>query len=174
MRRCLGLPQFEEVWVMPSGDRRDKAIPAENHDRLAMLQIIKTESFARDPRLHISSFELGMPQPTNTFDTLRALRRQFPHDDFWFAFGRDSYVSMPAWPHGTELQQQLPMVLFGDADGKIPEQPNIIYIVLPGRFSDMSATQVRRALADGTSLTGLVSDPIARYLQRFTSGSLFR
>src|SRR5688500_12607443 len=78
LRRCLSLPQFDEVWAMPSGDRLDKTIPAEDEDRLAMLEIVKTERFANNPRLHVSAFELELPQPTNTFDTLHWLRAQFP------------------------------------------------------------------------------------------------
>jgi nicotinate (nicotinamide) nucleotide adenylyltransferase len=174
LRQCLGLPGFDEIWAMPSGDRLDKTIPAEDKHRLAMLAIVKAERLANDPRLHISSFELEMSQPTSTFGTLHSLRTKFPQYDFWFAFGRDSYFTMPSWPHGAELRRSLSMVLFGDPDGPIPEGSNIVYVVLPSTFSQMSATQARQALASGENLSSLVSKPIARYLQRFTSESLFQ
>lgn len=168
--RCLQLPGFDEVWVMPSGDRLDKTIPLHDDARLALLEIVKSERFADDPRLHISRFEMDTPGLTNTFDTWHALRQQSPEYDFWFVFGRDSYRTMPAWPHGDELRRVLSMVIFGDDAGEIPQAPNVQYVVLDAGLANVSATQVRTALAQGQPITRLVSAPVAGYLQRFTSG----
>jgi nicotinic acid mononucleotide adenylyltransferase len=34
---CLDMKDFDEVWVMPSGDRADKVIAIQDEDRLKML-----------------------------------------------------------------------------------------------------------------------------------------
>lgn len=164
--RCLGLPEFDEVWLLPSGDRLDKTIALSDVDRLALLDIIVNERFEKNPRLRISSLELDLPRPTNTFATWQALRQRFPGLDFWFALGRDSYSAMPTWEHGVELRQTLSMVVFGDRTTSPPIEKNVRYITLGPEFSDMSATQVRRALATDKSIEGLVSQPIADYLYR--------
>ena len=56
---CLEMPQFDEIWLMPSGDRLDKSIDSEDRDRLQMLEIVKSERFGDNPRLHVSDFDRG-------------------------------------------------------------------------------------------------------------------
>lgn len=163
--RCLDLPSFDEVWLMPSGDRMDKTIPASDKDRLAMLELVRTESFASNPRLHVSRFELDLPRPTATYDTWHALRAAYPGTDFWFVFGRDSYVTMPDWPNGNDLRHGLSMVIFGDETGEKPSAKNVLYMALDADFSNISSTQARRALANNTKLTDIVSRSVARYMQ---------
>lgn len=48
---CLQHPTFDEVWVMPSGERADKDITVEAEDRIAMLEAVKSDVFAGDERL---------------------------------------------------------------------------------------------------------------------------
>ena len=153
-------------WVMPSGDRLDKTIAQDDEDRMRMLEIIKTERFADSPRLQISDFELKLPRPTKTSSTVPALAKRFPNADFWFALGRDSYLSMPDWPDGHELQKNLRMVIFYSGLGAIITAGNVTTADLGTEYSDISSTKVRQALAAGQSLEDLVSEPIANYLTR--------
>jgi nicotinate-nucleotide adenylyltransferase len=161
---CLALQQFDEVWVMPSGDRLDKTIAVDDQARLEMLAIVHGQRFGHDPRLRISDVELHMPRPTNTYDTLRALSERFPDYDFSFAFGRDSYTTMPMWPHGDELRQQLSMVILGDDTATPPAAPNVHYVALDEAYSKLSSSRVRDAIAHGRDISGMVSESIARYL----------
>lgn len=160
----LDLPQFDEVWVMPSGDRLDKDMTARDGDRLAMLRIVG-EQIQSNSRLQISDFELRMPRPSQTFQTVEALERAFPAVEFWFAYGPDSYMSMPGWPHGTELQQKLKVVIFSSGGPAISTLCETIRLHIPDRFGDTSSTQARRLVSDGVLLKKVVSDPVARYIR---------
>ncbi|HTH72593.1 MAG TPA: nicotinate-nicotinamide nucleotide adenylyltransferase [Candidatus Pristimantibacillus sp.] len=161
IRACLAMPEFTEVWLLPSGDRLDKEVAMDGHQRLAMLELVKQADFASDPRLVISDFELSLPRPTQTYQTVAALKDTFPEIDFWFVYGADSYLSMPDWPHGAELQRSLRMLVFGSLARTLPA--NVHYIKID-EYADVSSTQARAALARGDSLDGLVSPAVARYL----------
>ncbi len=160
---CLSLPGFDEVWIMPSGDRADKNIAMSDQDRLRMMEIIKAERFDHDPRLCVSDFELGLPHPTQTYKTVHALTTRFAGTDFWFAYGVDAYKSMPDWPHGAALRRGLRMIVFGEHSIPLVDH-NHMYMHFGGEYADLSSTQARSALAAGRSLDGIVSSPIQKYL----------
>ena len=161
VRVCLALPEFDEVWTMPSGDRLDKQVAFRDAARMDMLRLARAASFANDPRLVVSDFELKLPRPSQTYSTVEALREAFPHAEFTFVFGADSYESMPSWPRGAELQESLSMVVFGSARRNLPANVRYIQII---EYADISSTQARAALAKGKSLAGMVSPAIADYL----------
>ncbi len=148
---------------MPSADRLDKRITLGSRRRIAMLNLMHATTFANNPRLKVSDFELRLPVPGSTYQTFAMLRSTFPDTTFWFAFGMDAYRSMPEWPHGLKLQQKLPMVLFGS--GPLPANTaRLRYIQLDDAFADMSSTRVRSTLAAGEPIDAMVSPPIAAYL----------
>lgn len=166
MTALLRMPQFDEVWVMPSGDRIDKDMTARDKDRLAMLGLIHAHRFSNDPRLQISDFELKMPRPSQTYQTVEALQATFPDTEFWFAYGPDSYVSMPSWPHGTKLQQTLKVVLFSSGGPAAPAKGTLIRLHISDKFGDISSTKARRLATTGLVPTSMVSEPIARYIAK--------
>ena len=162
--RCLALPDFSEVWIMPSGDRIDKTIAsASDQQRLDMLQVVRDKVFAGDPRLMITDFELRLPRPSATHATIAALEAAYPSIQFWFVFGADSYASMPNWPQGAELQKHLTrLVLFDRGDTRSIAHPSALHIALPHELRDISSTAARQA-ADPKRYVGA---PVYQYIRR--------
>lgn len=163
---CLKLPQFDEVWVMPSGDRLDKTIAATDNDRIKMLEVIKRENFGSDPRLAITDFELRLPRPTKTSRTFPLLKDEYPGTEFWLALGRDSYMSMPEWPDGRALQQALKMVVFYSGGDTLSDVDNVMTVQLPDALSDTSSSHARQAIAGGSYADTGVSQPVLGYIKQ--------
>jgi nicotinate-nucleotide adenylyltransferase len=163
---CLLLPQFDEVWVMPSGDRLDKTIAATDKDRLNMLEIVIGAKSAAEPRLKLSDFELRLPRPTQTSQTFPMLARAFPDTEFWLAVGRDSYLSMPEWPDGKSLQRTLRLVVFYSGDAAGLDASNVTAVQLPQAVSDVSSTVARRSIAAGSHADVGVSQPVLDYIKQ--------
>lgn len=139
---CLAKQGFDQVWLMPSGERLDKQPEATDAQRLDMLRIIKTSAFDNDHRLVVSDFELRLPRPSQTSKTVSALQRAYPHTDFWFAFGEDAYRDIPNWPGGAELK-------------------NLKTIIFP-RTADVSSTAARTSIAAGQNK--FVTQPVLDYI----------
>lgn len=163
---CLESDEFDEVWVMPSGKRLDKPGMQDDKTRLEMLNIVRSESFGSDPRLIVSDFETKLPQPNQTFDTVRALRRAFRDRNFWFVFGADSYNTMDTWEGGDELKRSLGMLLVARAGEVMPaEGGNIKHLKIPDIDQHtISSTKAREALVAGATAEGYVSKAISSYL----------
>lgn len=161
---ALGMDEFDEVWVMPSGDRPDKTIALTDGDRLKMLELIHVENFAANPRLKISDFELRLPRPTQTSHTFEELKDRYPDIEFWFGLGRDSYVTMPEWPDGESLRGQLQMIVFGSGHGPEVKAKNVTVYDIGANYADVSSSEVRRRLREGEKIDGLVSPAVQKYL----------
>ncbi len=167
IRLCLALPQFDEVWLMPCRERADKAMSATDQERLEMIQLVKSKSFANEPRLRVTSFELGLPLPTKTYLTAKALEAKYPNVEFWWALGTDAFLSMPhSWEHGARLQKTMKLLVF-NCDGEVEiHQPNVTLLRLPLSLTQVSSTLARRAIAKGEPPDGIVSGPILDYAKR--------
>lgn len=164
METCLNLPDFDEVWVMPSGEREDKQMSASDEHRLNMLEFVKSEIFEDDPRLKISDFELRLPRPTETINTIGRLLNKYSNVEFWFAFGVDAYEDMRGWLGGVILESELNMIIF-ERDGiKPPNRDGIIDISLP-ECDSISSTRVREALASGELISDLVCSGVEKYIR---------
>ncbi len=161
---ALAMPEFDEVWVMPSGDRPDKTITLTDEDRIRMLERVKAKNFGGDPRLVISNFELRLPRPTQTSYTFEALKQKFPGSEFWFGLGRDSYITMPEWPDGGSLRDQLDMVVFCSGDGPDVKAPNVTVRDIGTDYAEVSSSEVRQRLHEGEKIDGLVSPAVQDYL----------
>lgn len=166
IRACLALSGFDAVWVMPSGDRRDKSMTASDTDRLAMLGLMKRGRFHSDPRLIISDFELRLQRPTATYQTVAALQQAYPEAVFWFALGADSYESMitPAWEHGEELRQSLNIIVVGRIGMTLPGRRGLLALPVD-THEGISSTVARARISSRRSAKGIVSEPVHRYIR---------
>lgn len=162
---CLAMPGFDEVWVMPSGDRADKCLSNTKEHRLAMLETMKQQEFHNDSRLKITDFELQLPQPTQTIRTVGALALAHPDTRFWFVFGADSYASMPEWEYGTILQKQLPVMLLPRPGSELPGQSDTIkHLPSVTEAVAISSTEARAAAAEQRDLAPFVSCAVQKFI----------
>ena len=161
---CVALPDFDELWLMPSGDRFDKHIANSDTDRLGMLRAVHHHTFDGHPRLAVSDFELRLPQPSATYKTKTALESMYSDTQFTFIFGRDAYVAMPSWPHGQELQTTLQMLIITSGVGPDIAAPNVRLLAIANRFQNASSTYVRQRAAEGKPFDHLVSKSVRDYI----------
>ena len=167
VRTLLDDPSFDEVWVMPSGERKDKPHTTNLARRMAMLATMCSEQFAGESRLRVSEFEARLPQPTETCNTVRALERAHADTRFWFVFGADSVGTMHTWREGERLLAELPMIVVPRHGYEIPPAARWVQELpdLDIFEQDISSTQVRQRVAEGKSFDSLVGDGVARFIQ---------
>lgn len=144
------------------------ALGASAAQRLDMLRI----AIADETAMEASSIEIERDGPTYTIDTLRALPagRQY----FWI-LGADQLANFCSWKEWREIAAlaQLAVAARPGADLNPPVmlQERLHELgrklhVLPMPPTDLSATQIRRRIADGVSVKGLLHPGVAQYIQR--------
>ncbi len=95
----------DEIWLMPSGDRKDKTMHVESNHCLAMAHLLAEEvRTAFGPGIVISSIETERTIPTATINTLRELRSSFPDHEFHFIISSELVPDIRNhWEEGEEL-----------------------------------------------------------------------
>lgn len=162
----MQLNGYDEVWLVPSGDRTDKTMSLPHADRLALLKIV-CDTFASHTRpLRLIQDELLRTVPTETYDTYKAFIARHPTIKFWFVFGTDSYATIRQWYNGDYLAEHLPVLLIERA-AKVPSPSKHVRFLrpLPAPLCHISSTQVREALTQSRPYTHLVSPEVATYLE---------
>ena len=147
------------------------------------------QAVAGIPGLIVDDRELRRPGPSYTIDTLRSLRREYgPQRPLCFAMGSDAFRGLPQWHRWESLVEVAHLVVTtrgGDPGGALPEAlaawlgprraqaPHELRTAPAGRVwfhavsrLEISATGVRRLLAQGRSARGLMPDGVWEKLSR--------
>lgn len=165
VRACLERPDFDEVWIMPSGDRTDKDFDATHEDRINMLTLMTREAFPDDPRLKICEIEFELPQPTQTWRTITELRRRYEDSRMWYVYGVDAYYDMPKWDDGDRIQNESDMLLVARNGTPIPEVGNVKSLEVEASVGHISSTEIRQRIVDDQPLASWVCSTVAKYIK---------
>ena len=167
---------LSELRLIPAGlppHRERPATPA-----AVRLDLVR-RAVADDPNVTVDERELRRSGPSYTFDTLTEIRAEAPDAALCLIVGRDSFYSLPAWYRWRELAdlahivvterpgaaRQVPEVLARWAEGRRVATPEALraapaggLLMVPVTPLDISATGIRRALANGRSIRGLMPE----------------
>ena len=145
--------------------------PAER--RVEMLRL----AIAGRPGFELSLIEINRPGPSYTVDTVKELRSKTgTGDEYYFILGRDSLSQLPHWKEPNRIIQLCRLVSVPRPGSKLPDFKELETLI-PGLSSclvlldkpeiDVSATQIRKRVAEGLSISGLVSEAVAEYIKQY-------
>ncbi len=142
---------------------------ASGEHRLAMCRL----AAEGHPQLQVSDLELTREGASFTVDTLTALCQQYPDTQWYLITGADMFVTLRTWyrfediarmavlctipREGTDTTRLNAYAAELTADG-------IACYVAPNPVAPVSSTEIRRRVAAGESLAGLVPDGVAQYM----------
>ena len=172
-RRAMDEAGLDRVLFIPAGSPRLKSaepMAAPGH-RLAMLRLA-TEGIAG---FSVSDMELGRSGPTKTVETLRRLRLDYGEDtELIFILGLDVLARFDQWvdPHLVVEQARLlavsrPGHTGFDWQGFYERCPYAVGRVdcIDSAAIDISASELRRRIASGAPVGGLVPEKVERYIR---------
>ncbi|HET9346408.1 MAG TPA: nicotinate-nucleotide adenylyltransferase [Candidatus Limnocylindrales bacterium] len=172
-RRELGL---DEVLLVPAASPPHKVgVPtAPADDRLAMVEL----AVANEPGLVASRIELDRPGPSWTVDTLTALladARAAGRDvALTLILSADAFAGLATWHEPARLLRLARVAVAprpGHPSPSLHLLPDTLRdlagdtVFLAGPNLDISATDIRRRVAAGLPVDGLVAPAVARYIE---------
>jgi nicotinate-nucleotide adenylyltransferase len=125
---------------------------------------------AGNPLLSVESIELELAAPSYTVRTLRALAAREPGNRLTLLLGADAARDLPAWFEVEALPALADVVVFGRPGTPVPDLP-VIGRAIEVPAVDISATEVRRRVAEGRSIRYFVPDAVREYI---TAHGLYR
>jgi nicotinate-nucleotide adenylyltransferase len=125
--------------------------PAPAALRLEMVQA----AIAGEPGFECDASEVHREGPSYTVDTLEHWRERCPGDELFYFIGQDNVRDLPKWRRSGDLLKLAQFVVFErSADARAHEFPAV------RRRVDISATEVRKRVAEGRSIRYLVPDSV--------------
>jgi nicotinate-nucleotide adenylyltransferase len=151
----LGL---EKVILVPAtiSPLKKTAPVASGEVRLAMLRA----AIKGDPAFEVDECELRRPPPSYTIDTVEEIRRRERDAVIYCLIGEDNVEQLPQWHRFAELEK---MVRFVVLDRSL-KQPTHSYPLIHRRI-DISATEIRRRVAQNESIRYLVPESVEGIIQ---------
>lgn len=149
------------VRLMPAREQPFKraAHRAQPEQRAAMLDL----AVAGNPRLGVERIELSLPAPSYTVQTLRALAQREPGNRFTLLLGADAAQDLGAWHEVEALPELADVVIFARPGWRVPPHP-LVGRVLEVPAVDISATDIRRRVAEGRTIRYLVPEAVREYI----------
>lgn len=138
----------DEIWIMPSANRRDKNINVSGKHRVNMIKIMLSELFP-NPKVpvKISTLELERPALTTTYDTQIELNKKYPNSEFYFLVGKDIFKDIKTkWINGKKLLR-------------------IAKFITVSKRVNVSSTFVRELISKGQRGVPYIIPAVARYIQ---------
>jgi len=175
--------RLKRVLFVPAGDpwlKEQTNVTAAAH-RLEMLKL----ALADRPHFRVSTVDLQRPGPSYTDDTLADLMSQLgPEAEMYFILGIDALADFDRWRNPQRILQMCTLVaarrrgaLAVDMTSLEQRLPGISrrLVLLDNRLVDISSTDIRRRVASGLTITGLVPPAVERYIReqrlyQFTQG----
>lgn len=152
-----------QVWVLPSGQRRDKTIEVTPRRRLEYVRAMIDDAETGGVDVRIEQSELHRTAPTETIDTVRELERAYPSNTFVWVFGVDSVLTMHEWRDGEHILEQLEKILLtrpGYRLAALPPKSRLLRVETP----KVSSTLLRQCLREGSPYDHLVTPRVARVI----------
>jgi nicotinate-nucleotide adenylyltransferase len=122
---------------------------------------------AGNPRFSVERVELGLPTPSYTVRTLRALGGggggSGGGNRFTLLLGADAARDLAEWWEVEALPELADIVVFARPGASVVRHP-LIKRVIPVPSIDLSATQVRERVKQGRSIRYLVPEPVREYI----------
>ena len=159
-RHLLGELGLDEVWfvVSPQNPLKPAAGLLDDSARMAMVEV----ALAGEEGLRPCGVELGLPRPSYTWNTLCHLARTCPHCSFTLLIGGDNWAGFSLWRNHAEILARYPVAVYPRRGAALPAgplPPGVTVVDTP--LIDISSTEVRRRVAAGLPIAGLVPQCVA-------------
>lgn len=158
---CSKVPGAD-VWFMlsPQNPHKVGRVISSEYMRLCMLQL----AVEGNARFKACDFELSLPRPSYTVNTLEALENAFSDREFILLIGADNWEKFDKWYKWETILSRYKIIVYPRGGDSVPSLPAGVEW-LQAELHNVSSTMVRNAVAAGSSVEGMVPLPVAQYIK---------
>jgi nicotinate-nucleotide adenylyltransferase len=152
LREKAGL---DEVWLMvsPQNPLKAQADLLDDQIRMEMARL----AVEGETGIIASDYEMHLPKPSYTWNTLEALKRDYPDREFVLMIGGDNWQLFDKWYRADDIRNQYQIIVYprrgckGGIDGL--------------ELIDISSTEIRDCIQAGKTIDHLVPKAVAEYIK---------
>ncbi len=165
-RQLLRQGLLDEVWLMvsPQNPLKSPAHLLPDEIRLQMVQ----QAVSEEEGLSVCDVEFRLPKPSYTWNTLQALSKQHPDIDWLLLIGSDNWDLFCQWYRHEDILKAYRVLVY-PRKGSVIEASTLPphVTIAPTPLIDISSTEVRRRVAAGESIHGMVPECIEKDVLRY-------
>lgn len=162
--QILEFSDLDKIWfvVSPQNPLKKKSTLLNEYDRLHLVEL----AIANDDRFKASNVEFALPKPSYSVDTLAHLKDKHPEHNFSLIMGGDNLGTLPKWKNYETILKYYQVYVYSrpgyDTDTLLAAHPHVHVLQFPQM--DISASYIRKCVADGISIRYLVADAVREYI----------
>jgi nicotinate-nucleotide adenylyltransferase len=150
---------LEKIWFVVSPQnpfKQNHSLLNEYHRLFLVQKAIEGES-----NMKAVDIEFGLPKPSYTIDTMTYLEEKYPEHQFCIIMGSDSFQNLEKWKSGSLIMSRYPIYIYVRSGFEVDQQKiteNILVLKAP--LLDISASLIRKKIAEGKSVRFLIPDSV--------------
>ncbi len=155
---------LDKVWliVSPQNPLKNKNSLTQVYDRLEMAKLAVDD----DEKIEVKDFELKLPQPSYTIDTLTHLKEKYPHDEFILIMGEDNLASLKKWKNYELILRDYQLYVYprpGVAKTDLHQHTSVTITSTP--LMDLSSTFIRKALKEHRNIKYFMPGKVIEFIE---------
>ncbi len=152
---------LDEVWLMvsPNNPLKEKNTLWNEQLRLRLVQIAIHDISG----LRASDFEFHLPRPSYTIDTLKALSKRYPENEFYLIMGSDNMTIFHQWKDYEKILSDYKIIVYpreGDDIESLTKKYPQMQVVSGAPLFPVSSTMIRQRLKEGKDISEYVDEPV--------------
>ena len=152
----------DEVWILITPCNPWKKDQALLDDRLRYDMVAQAVEDMDGVRA--SDFEFKLDKPSYTANTLRRISADYPDREFILTIGADNWVKFHNWKEADFILKNYPIIVYPRQGYPIENvSGNVTLLDCP--LMDISSTQIRQMVHNGTPINELVPASVARTIK---------
>ncbi|MBQ8948764.1 MAG: nicotinate-nucleotide adenylyltransferase [Prevotella sp.] len=161
---------LDEVWLMvsPQNPLKQSGDLLDDEQRLQMARL----AVEHVEGIVVSDYEMHLPKPSYTWNTLQALSRDYPDREFVLMIGGDNWELFDKWFHAADIKANYKIVVYPRKSNNsqmisVAENlaKNCQLSIVNCQLIDISSTDIRRRIREGRGIRRLVPKAVADYIK---------
>jgi len=147
LRKRAGL---DEVWLMvsPQNPLKQSADLLDDNLRMKMARM----ALEGVEGIVASDYEMHLPKPSYTWNTLQKLSKDYPDREFVLLMGGDNWALFNRWYQAEDIAKNYQIFVYDRTPGE------------PG-FIDISSTKIRQRIKEGKGIRRMVPKAVADFIK---------
>ena len=165
-RQLRQTADLNEVWLMVSPQNPLKQGCTELLDDRLRFLMARIALYGEEV-IRASDYEMHLPRPSYTWNTLQKLKEDFPDDTFILLIGGDNWQNFHRWYHAEDIMREHQILVYprsGTERETIVEDDNVR--IVDAELLPVSSTLIRERVRKGENISDMVPKTIEPLVRR--------
>jgi len=156
----LNTSLVDKVWfvVSPQNPFKNEKSLLNEYDRLYLVQ----KAIEDNEKFKALDIEFSLPRPSYTSNSLAYLQEKYPAYQFQIIMGSDSFQNLASWNNASFIIKNYELLVYKRPQFEIANKINATIHVMDAPLLEISATHIRKLVAEGKSIKYLVPDKVEK------------